>query len=123
MTIDSDDSHPELTQIVSSIEDHNCRFCYSSFNNANNLTVISNGKVQGAAIDDFSKLNISKWLTSTDWYCPNADYNAPTAYLMPKYADYSFDKMCSMHNDISIILETDNYILFYSPHNYSNLQE
>ena len=123
MTVDSCESYPELTQIVSCIEDHNCQFCYSSFNNANNLTVISNGKVQGAAIADFSKLNINKWLTSTDWYCPNADYNAPTAYLMPKYADYSFDKMCSMHNDISIILETDNYILYYSPHNYSNLQE
>ena len=123
MTVDSCESYPELTQIVSCIEDHNCQFCYSSFNNANNLTVISNGKVQGAAIADFSKLNINKWLTSTDWYCPNADYNAPTAYLMPKYADYSFDKMCSMYNDISIILETDNYILYYSPHNYSNLQE
>lgn len=118
---EKDDQHSEQNQIVACLEEKNCKYCYTSFENANSLTVLSNGKVQGAAIDDFSEMNISKWLTSTDWYCPNAEYDAPTAYLITASAQESFDGFMSEHNDITILLETENYKLYYSPHNYSNL--
>lgn len=118
---EKDGQHSEQNQIVACLEEKNCKYCYTSFENANSLTVLSNGKVQGAAIDDFSEMNISKWLTSTDWYCPNAEYDAPTAYLITASAQESFDGFMSEHNDITILLETENYKLYYSPHNYSNL--
>lgn len=114
------DSHSEQTEIVACIEENNCKYCYTSFENANSLTVLSDGKVQGAAIDDFSKMNISKWLTSTDWYCPDAEYDLPTAYLITESTQESFDEFMSNHTDITLLLETDNYKLYYSPCNYSN---
>lgn len=112
----------EVTEkIVQIMEDYDCYMGYSSFESSARISVESNNRVQIAAIDDFSKMNISRWLTDENWYVPNLPQNMHTAYLIHSSWEETFDNMLDMHDDIILIGQAGDYKIYYSDINYSNL--
>lgn len=61
-------------QVVSYLQDHNYNMAYTDFENANTMGIMVDESLRIAAIDSSAKMNICKWMTSTDWYVPNVPF-------------------------------------------------
>ena len=117
---------PQLVdyEIVKYLEENNFQIGYSTFDHANNLTVLSNGRFRGAPISSMDKMNVCRWLSSSDWYVPNVPYEERTAYIIPDAEMEKFLKFQEAHKE-DIKFETkieDFYYIYSSDYNFSNLE-
>lgn len=122
----SDNTDSEHYKIVKRLEEDGYSWGYSTFNNANTITLISNGNVCIAPVDSLTKMNILKWLSSRNWYAPNTPSNQKSAYVVPLQLKQDFDGFLSKDDNATWMepgFETDNYIVYYSMRNFSYLDE
>ena len=115
-----DDSRYHVIQFL---EENGYKRAYSSFEQSNTMTSMCNGRVQVSPVASFEKMDICKWMASTDWYCPNVPFEEKTAYIVSEYFLDEFDKF-RRKNQETVVFETKigQYYIYGSKYNYSNLE-
>ena len=109
--------------VVRFLEENGYKRAYSSFEQSNTMTSMCNGRVQVSPVASFEKMDICKWMASTDWYCPNVPLEEKTAYVVSEYFIEEFEKFEEKHQD-TIVFETKigQYYIYGSEYNYSVLE-
>ncbi|MDD6072460.1 MAG: hypothetical protein PUC12_16860 [Clostridiales bacterium] len=96
---------------------------YSTFDNANTITVLTNGKVRVAAVASLEKMDICKWMSSTQWYVPNVPFEEKTAYIIPESKIEEFNKFLKNHEgDVEFSTKIGSYLIYTSEYNFSRLE-
>ncbi len=108
-------------QVVEFLKENNYLTAYATFEHANTMTVLSNGDVRVYSVATIEKMDICKWLTSTDWYFPNVPYKHKTAYIvteteMAAINEFLKEKENLVHEAATI----GKYHIFFSDYNFSN---
>lgn len=75
----------DALEVVNYLEENGYEMAYSTFENANKMTALSNGKVNVYAINSFETMDICKWLTNADGYPEDgiADQDG-AVYIVPE---------------------------------------
>lgn len=75
----------DALEVVNYLEENGYEMAYSTFENANKMTALSNGKVNVYAINSFETMDICKWLTNVDGYPEDgiADQDG-VVYIVPE---------------------------------------
>lgn len=97
---------------------------YATFENANTMTVLSGGSVRVAPVNSVSKMDICKWMTSTDWYVPGVPYEETTAYVITEAELDEFMQLLNEHEDaFQYLTKIGKYYIYSADYNFSNLGE
>lgn len=111
-------------KVVKYLEENDYEIAYSNFDNSNLMTALSNSRVIVAAVDSFGKMNVCKWLTSSDWYVPNRPFEERTAYIIPEMDMKEFDKFLDIHKeDMSFETKIGIFSIYSSDYNFSQLED
>ncbi|MBO5485329.1 MAG: hypothetical protein J5988_00135, partial [Eubacterium sp.] len=93
-----------------------------TFENANTMTVLSGGAVRVAPVNSVSKMDICKWMTSTDWYVPGVPYEETTAYVITEAEMEEFKKLQEEYEDaFQYLIKIGKYYIYSADYNFSNL--
>ncbi|MCH5258903.1 MAG: hypothetical protein J1F18_04065 [Lachnospiraceae bacterium] len=104
------------------LEENGFRMGYSTFNNANTITVLADGEIRVASVNSVSKMDVCKWMTSTDWYVPNVPFESETAYIIPKSEMDNFEEFLQEHsNDMRFEAQVGRFYIYSSDYNFSRL--
>lgn len=105
------------------LEANECFSAYATFENANTITVLMNGKVRVAPVASVNKMDICKWMTSTDWYVPNVPFEEKTAYVITEAEANTFMEFLQEHKEV-VLFETKigTYLIYTSDYNFSVLE-
>ena len=108
------------SQIVEWMEEHRYEHGYSTFNNANTITVISNNRVKVRAVDNMYDLHGCKWLTDMSWYPPTKSSEGATVYIVVTDWQPDFDKFLD-ETAPGIIEQTaiGDYNIYVLDHDYT----
>lgn len=105
------------------LEENDYHVAYSTFENANRITVLTNGRVQVSAVSSVDKMSICKWLTSTEWYVPNRPFKEKTAYIIPEAEMERFGEFLREHEEeMYFAQEIGDYSIYVSDYNFSVLE-
>ena len=111
----------EAYAVVQYMEEQGYKNGYATFENANVMTVLSED-VRVVAVASVDKMEICKWLSSSEWYVPNVPYEQDTIYIITETEMEQFKLFKTEHEDTLLELaRIGKYHLFLSPYNYSNL--
>lgn len=109
---------------VQYLEENGVTRAYSTFANAGTMTVISNGRVQMAAVDSVAKMNACRWQGRQDWYVPNVPFEEKTAYVIPDSEMQSFAEFLARHeDDVIFAKQVGRFFIYISDYNYSYMEE
>lgn len=115
---------PQSTEyeVCQYLQENDYQLAYANFDKGNVITVLSNGSVRGAAVASMERMDMCKWLSSTDWYAPNMPYHSRTAYVVSEADKEAFETFRAQHLD-KIWFETKiGYLYLYgSEYNLSSL--
>lgn len=110
-------------QVVSYLQEREYDMAYTDFENANTMGIMANEPLRVAAIDSSAKMNICKWMTSTEWYVPNVPFEAKTAYIVTESRMKDFESFMEVHEeDIWFETKIDGYSIYGSEYNFSTLE-
>ena len=115
----ADPPHTDAYDVVIYLEENNLSVAYSTFENANKMTALSNGKVNVYAVDSMKKMNECKWMTSTEWYPPEMPYHQKTAYIVPEVFEDDFGKFIDAGADCELVNKIGCYSIWVSEYNYT----
>lgn len=111
-------------QVVQYLEENGYTLAYTTFEHANLMTALSNGRVKVASVASVENMDICKWLSCKDWYVPNVPYEIKTAYIITEAEMGSFSQFYAKHeNDLIFLTQIGNYHVYVSDYNFSNLGE
>lgn len=114
----------DFYRVVRFLEENEFRMAYSTFENANTMTVISDGEIRVASVDSVSEMNVCKWMTSTDWYVPNVPFESETAYIIPESKMGEFEKFLQKHeDDMQFETQIGMFLIYSSGYNFSWLTD
>jgi len=113
----------EKDAITEWMAENDVHYGYAVFGIADEMTARCDGRVQVSAVADLGKLNINRWQSSKQWYCPFVDENTPAAYIVNKSELDQFKPQLEQHPDIRLAMETEHYNVYYAEHNYSSMEE
>lgn len=109
--------------VVQYLEENEYKRAYTNFDNANTMTSMCNGRVQVSPVASFEKIDVCKWMSSMDWYCPNVPFEEKTAYIVSEYFLGDFEKFQEKHqNEIEFETKIGQYYIYGSEYNYSVLE-
>lgn len=113
----------DLNAVGEYLADNNYLTAYSSFDNANTITVLTNGKVRVAAVASLEKMDICEWMSSTLWYVPNVPFEEKTAYVIPEPKIDEFNKFLERHGEeVKFDIQIGSYLIYVSDYNFSKLE-
>lgn len=113
----------DIRQVVEYLDEQGFKQGYATFGHANTMTVYSNGHIRIAAIDQPAKMNICKWMSSTDWYVPNVPFEERTAYIITERELEEFQTFLDKYGDtVEKEIQIGIYHIFSSDYNYSNME-
>ncbi len=113
----------ELRQVGNYLVENDYHTAYATFENANTLTVLTNGKVQAAAVASVEKMDICKWMSSTEWYVPNVPFEDKTAYIVTEAEAESFQLFLEAHKgEVEFASSIGKYSIYISDYNFSTLE-
>lgn len=104
--------------------DNDYDIAYASFENASTIAVLEDNEIVVAPVADVSRMDICKWLSSSDWYVPNRPYEEKTAYIITESEKEDFLGFIDKHEyggDITTEGNFGKYWVFSSNYNYSTL--
>ena len=111
-------------QVVPYLAENDYPLAYTTFEHANMLTALSDGKVKVASVASVKNMDICKWLSCKDWYVPNVPYKMRTAYIITEAEMDNFDDFYAKHEeDIAFLKQIGNYHVYVSDYNFSNMGE
>lgn len=109
-------------RVVRFLEENEYLTAYATFENANMMTVLSDGKVRVAPVASVSQMDICKWLSSEEWYPPNVSCWQRTAYIVTEAEQEQFHIFLrDKENSIEEIKQIGKYKIYISDFNYANL--
>lgn len=112
-------SNTEYDQIIAWMQENDCYYGYSTYETSNAITGYADGAVQVSAVADLGQMDICKWLTDRTWYGPYVPEDTNTAYVIPVSLVDQFAPMLEAHPEMELGLETEHYMVYRSPVNYS----
>lgn len=117
----SEPPQTDAYEVVAYLEKNDLPVAYSTFENANKMTVLSNGRIHVYAVNSLEEMKECKWLTSTDWYPPEMPYEQRTAYIVPNTLAEDFQRFMDSGGDLNCRLETEigTYSIWVSECNYT----
>ena len=105
------------------LEENEYHTAYATFENANTITVLTNGKVQAVAVASVEKMDICKWMSSTEWYVPNMPFEEKTAYVITEAESEAFADFLEEHeNEVQYMATIGKYSIYTSDYNFSMLE-
>lgn len=110
--------------VVDFLKENDYLLAYASFENANTMTLVSDGEVRVAPAASVEKMDICKWLSSKEWYPPEISRDQVTAYVvtesqMPEFSIFLQDK----EDEIKRIWQTGKFHIYVSDYNYANIED
>lgn len=109
-------------RVVRFLEENECLTAYATFENANMMTVLSDGKVRVAPVASVSQMDICKWLSSEEWYPPNVPYQQKTAYIITEAEQEQFNIFLSDEaKSVEEVKQIGKFKIYISDFNYANL--
>ena len=83
----------DALEVVNYLEENGYETAYSTFENANKMTALSNGRVNVYAVNSFETMDICKWLTNAEGYPEEgiAD-QAGAVYIVPEARMEEFER-------------------------------
>lgn len=111
----------EYIEVTNYLERNGYSLVYATFENANTMTVISNGKVKVVSVASVERMDICKWLSSTSWYPPEISRNQITAYIITENQMPEFQHFLT--NSDGVVWEADQigrFHIYISDYNYVN---
>lgn len=113
----------EAYEVGKYLEENSYFTAYATFENANTITVLTNGRVRVASVASVDKMDICKWMTSTDWYVPNVPFEEKTAYIITESETSKFSEFLKEHEE-EVRFETSigKYLIYTSDFNFSVLE-
>lgn len=111
----------EYIEVTNYLERNGYSLAYAIFENANTMTVISNGKVKVVSVASVERMDICKWLSSTSWYPPEISRNHITAYIITENQMPEFQHFLT--NSDGVVWEADQigrFHIYISDYNYVN---
>lgn len=110
-------------EVCQYLKEHGYQTAYATFESANTMTVLSGGTIRVAAVASVEKMDICKWLSSTEWYVPNMPYKSRTAYIITETENELFEKFYNKHrDDIQFNTQIGKYLIYVSDYNFSCLE-
>lgn len=114
----------EMYEVIDYLVEHDYKLSYSTFDYANTMTVMANNEIKVVPVASVEKMNICRWMSSTEWYVPNVPYEAKTAYIISEPNLESFQKFLKKHEKDMLYKEKIGTLYIYtSDLNFSNLEE
>ena len=102
------------------LEENEYHTAYSTFENANTITVLTNGKVQVVSV---GKMDICKWMSSAEWYVPNIPSDGKTAYVVTEAESEAFAHFLEEHeNKVQYMATIGKCSIYTSDYNFSMLE-
>ena len=100
----------DALEVVRYLEDYGYEEAYSTFESANMMTALSNGKVNVYALNSFDSMDMCQWLTSKDWYPEDgvADQSG-TVYVVPDARVEELDRLEEKGIDYEVLNEAGMY--------------
>ncbi|MBR5597758.1 MAG: hypothetical protein IKW30_10180 [Lachnospiraceae bacterium] len=98
-------------------------YAYTTFDHANIMTVINDGKIQVSSVASLENMEICKWLTSNQWYVPNVPERSKTAYIVSEYNMKEFREFLREHADVQFKTQIDMFHIYGADMNYSRVTE
>lgn len=112
----------EFYEVSKYLEMNGYQIAYATFENANTMTVLSNGKVTVAPVASVEKMDICKWMTSTQWYVPNVPFEEKTAYIITETEKEDFGEFIDAHQGkIRFEVQIGKFLIYISDYNFSQL--
>ncbi len=120
LIINDDSFEQATTQIARWMEDNGYEYGYSTFNQANTITVMSNNKVKVRAVNSMKEMQGAKWLSDKTWYPPIKDADGPTCYIVTEanaeeFAEFMDDRKPAVIEQTEI----DDYTVYVLDHDYT----
>lgn len=114
----------DFYEVVRFLEENELQTAYSTFENANTMTVISDGEIRVASVNSVSEMDVCKWMTSTDWYVPNVPFESETAYIIPESRMEDFEQFLQSHEeDLQFETRIGRFLIYSSDYNFSWLAD
>ncbi len=112
----------EEYQVTIFLKERGLSTAYATFENANTMTVLSDGIIHVYPVATVEKMDICKWLTSTDGYCPNIPFESSTAYIITdREKEYFSIFLNEKSRKLKEAGKIGKYTIYVSDYNYSNL--
>lgn len=109
-------------EVVRFLEEEGYMVAYSTFESANMMTILSNGRVRVYPVASVENMDICKWMASTEWYCPNVPFKQKTAYIISASEMDGFQNFLAEKGEfVHKLKEIGIYTIYVSDNNYSNL--
>lgn len=120
LIINEDSFEQATAQVARWMEDNGYEYGYSTFNQANTITVMSNNKVKVRAVNSMKEMQGAKWLSDKTWYPPIKDADGPTCYIVTEanaeeFAEFMDDRKPAVIEKTEI----DDYTVYVLDHDYT----
>lgn len=113
----------EEYEVCKYLEENEYYQAYATFENANSMTAISNGKVRVFAVASVERMDVCKWMTSTHWYVPNVPFEASTAYIVTETEKGDFEEFYRQHQGkLQFDRQIGKFLIYISDYNFSCLE-
>lgn len=113
----------EQMAVVEYLKENDCEIGYASFENANSMTVLANGSVRVAAVASVERMDMCKWLSSTEWYGPYIPFKTKTAYIVTETEQEAFDTFWHAHKkEVEYEIQIGKYLIYMSDYNFSKAE-
>ena len=98
----------DALEVVNYLEENGYEMAYSTFENANKMTALSNGKVNVYAINSFETMDVCKWLTNVEGYPDDriADQDG-AVYIVPEARTEEFESWIA---SVDLGIEIENLL-------------
>lgn len=109
--------------VVQYLEEHGYDSGYATFENANTMTVLTNGGLLIAPVASVAEMDICKWLSSSGWYVPNVPFEKKTVYIVTEAERAEFGRLLKREgeNQFRLLVKIGKYSIYCSDYNFSNL--
>ena len=105
------------------LEEHGYDSGYATFENANTMTVLTNGRLLIAPVASVAEMDICKWLSCSGWYVPNVPFEKKTVYIVTEAERAEFGRLLKREgeNQFRLLVKIGKYSIYCSDYNFSNL--
>ena len=117
-----DDNSAEHTtaKIAAWMQENGYEYGYSTFDYANNITVVSNNKVKVRAVNSMEECYGAKWLSDKTWYPPSKDSDGPTCYIVSEANAEDFSHFLVYSGAYTVdSVEIDGFKVYVLDHDYT----
>lgn len=123
MVMDHSYKNSDYVQVGEYLLQEGYEMAYADFERANTITVYNDGKIQVAAVNSFTNMEVCKCLSSQKWYVPNVPKESKTAYIVSPYRMPEMEEFLKGHPEVELKTQIGIYSIYGSDYNYSKLTD